>query len=43
MTDLQISSASGMKRNMRDILPQELAGKLRSKEDFYAYLDKHRK
>ena len=28
---------------MRDILPHELAGKLRSKDDFYAYLDKHRK
>ena len=41
MTDLQISSLSGQKRNMKEILPQELSGKLRSKDDFHAYLDKH--
>ena len=31
------------KRNLREIMPQELLGKLNSKADFYAYLDKHRK
>ena len=29
------------KRNIREILPTELLGKLRSKADFYMYLDKH--
>ena len=35
----QINSMSG-KRNMKEILPSELVGKLRSKHDFYQYLDK---
>ena len=30
-----------MKRPMSEIMPDELLGKLRSKEDFYQYLDKH--
>ena len=30
------------KRNIRDIMPSELLGKLRSKADFHVYLDKHR-
>ena len=29
------------KRNIREILPADLSGKLRSKDDFYAYMDKH--
>jgi len=35
----QINSMSG-KRNIREIMPSELVGKLRSKKDFYQYLDK---
>ena len=35
----QINSMS-QKRNMREIMTQEFQGKLRSKQDFYAYLDK---
>jgi hypothetical protein len=31
------------RRPYTEFLAQNLAGKLRSKEDFYAYLDKHRK
>ena len=31
------------KRNYHDFMVQELAGKLRSQEDFYVYMDKHRK
>ena len=35
--------AMSHKRNIKEIMPQELAGKLRSKKDFYSYLDKQRK
>ena len=38
--DGQINSS---KRNYQEFLAQNLQGKLRSKEDFYAYLDRHRK
>ena len=43
MAENQISSLVGKKRNHKEILPQQLAGKLRTKDDFYTYLDKHRK
>ena len=36
----QISSLTN-KRNIKEIMFHELAGKLRSKDDFFAYLDKH--
>ena len=39
MSDKQINSMSN-KRNINEILPSELAGKLRSKDDFYNYMDK---
>ena len=38
----QINSDS-KKRGFRQFMAQDLAGKLRSKIDFYVYLDKHRK
>ena len=40
MAETNISSMSN-KRNIREILPADLQGKLRSKDDFYTYMDKH--
>ena len=40
MTDQILSAAAPAKRNLKEILPQEFAGKLRSKLDLYWYLDK---
>ena len=37
MADKQISSMSA-KRNIIEILPSDLSGKLRSKDDFYNYM-----
>ena len=39
MADQIPSSAS--KRTYKEFMVQDLAGKLRSKKDFYIYLDKH--
>ena len=36
-----INSSSGPKRGYNEFLAQDLANKLRSKKDFYTYLDKH--
>lgn len=34
---------STSKRSYKEFMAQDIAGKLRSKQDFYVYLDKHRK
>ena len=34
-------NSMGIKWPLVNILPEELATKLRSKEDYYVYLDKH--
>ena len=43
MENLDQILAGPSKRNVKEIMPQELLGRLQSKADFYAYLDKHRK
>ena len=43
MSDLNQISSVSKKRKLKDIMAAELEGKLRSKEDFYIYLDKHGK
>ena len=35
-----IDSSGPKKRNLKEIMPSELAGKLKSKQDFYWYMDK---
>jgi len=42
MYQAQINSDS-KKRGYHQFMTQELQGKLSSKEDFYTYMDKHRK
>ena len=39
----QINSGSGIKRSYQEFLAEDILHKLRSKEDFYIYMDKHRK
>ena len=40
MTSSQINS-SGKKRNFNAFMSDEMSAKLKSKEDFYIYIDKH--
>ena len=43
MSETNIDSTTSKKRNLKEITTNELLGRLRSKQDFYQYMDKHRK